>query len=224
MHQDFAPPRRSGGQLLFLITLAVLAGFLTGRSLAEAAGMASLETSSQPLSRLNTGEAPWVFLAIGLMGLFVFALGRFLLGLTLQVIGLLRQIQARPAPWVAVLLIVGGVVCFLAAVVLQWHAASASATVTLSGPDLAEIRGQIRPGAGQPANFPRMDVSGAIGMQSRVPLMVPVTTLVVLLAGAMLVALGIWSSIPPRTARLAGIPAVAAAAPTGTAFQEFRSP
>jgi hypothetical protein len=158
------------GHGLFLLACALLIGFAAGRSVADAAGAIGPESSTKPFAQLQAEERVWIFVAMALLALFVFAAFRFLLLLGHRVVSLLGQVETRPNLWVAVMIIACGVPCLLSAVALQWHESSVSATVSASLPPV----------------------------RAKTSFMVPVTTLGVLLAGVAVTAVGIWSSIPPR--------------------------
>ena len=85
------------------------------------------------------------------------------------------------------MIVLCGVLCLLAAVVLQWHESSASATVSASVPSI-RIQG-----------MPNMATdAGVFAIRARPSLTAPVTTISVLLAGLVIIGIGVWSSIPPR--------------------------
>ena len=188
MPEEPAPPKLAKGQLLFLLACALLIGFVGGRSVAEAAGAISLEDSGQPFDRLHGDQGVWIFVSILMCTFFVFASLRFLLLLGQRGVGLLARVQTRPEAWISVSITGCGVLCLIAAVALQWHQASASATVSLPTIDM--------PGMPKGMNFGGVSVRGA-----RTSLMAPLTTVVVLLAGLAIAGVGIWSSIPPRRLR-----------------------
>jgi hypothetical protein len=159
---------RALGQRLLPLGCALLIGFVGGRSVAERAGALSSMMSPRGFESVYVSDSNFVAFAMILLAFFVYAFIRFLLQLGQRVVTLLAQIQTRPPVWLTVAILGSGVLCLLAAVILQWHAASTSARL--------------------------QDLS----IKVETPLMVSITTIGVLLAGLVLLAIGIWSSIPPR--------------------------
>jgi hypothetical protein len=177
---------RSG---LLLLACALLIGFAAGRSVAEAAGAISLESGATPFGHLREGEGIWVAISMALLGFFVFALFRFLLLTGQRVISLLTGVQTRPGTWITVALLACGMACLIGAVALQWYASYVSASISMQLPQV-----QL-PGAGKGAAN-----TGAISVHGRSSVMVAVTTVALLLSGLAIIAVAIWSSIPPRPA------------------------
>ncbi len=90
----------------------------------------------------------------------------------------LSRTRQRPGTTVVVLLIALGFVCLIAAVCLQWFGPSRS--VGISPRASANASG----------------VSARLTMRVGSSVMVPVTTVAMLIAGAILIGLGVWCSIP----------------------------
>ena len=191
--EDEATVQKLGiGPSRFLLACALLIGFAAGRSVAEAAGAISLESGAKSLNQLHEGEGMWVAASMVLLAFFVFASFRFLLVLGQRAVAVLARVETKPPAWVAFAIIACGVFCLLAAVGLQWHESSASASVSASLPAID------MPG------FPKgITSTGAVSIRAKTSLMVPVTTVCVLLAGVVIIGVGVWSSIPPRPAAVA---------------------
>lgn len=172
-------PKLAIGQMLFFVACALLIGFMGGRSVAEAAGANphANEVESDVL----------VFSAQVLLGLFVFASLRFLFLLGRRMVAVLADVQTRPSREVAVVIVFCGVLCLLAAVALQWHESSTSASVSASVPSI-EVPGMPK----------GITNAGVVAFRARPSLTEPVTTISVLLAGLVIIGIGVWSSIPPR--------------------------
>jgi hypothetical protein len=181
------------GYRAFSVACALIIGFVAGRSVAEGAGLIAPPAVQIP-NYERERDGLWTFAAMVLVGLFVFATCRFLFLLGWRAAEVLRQAQTRPNTWVALGIIVCGTICMLAAVSLQWHAATSSASVTTMLP-VFEMQGAPK----------GPSTTNAIGMsmQARMPLMVTITTIALLIAGGGITAIGIWASIPPASQALA---------------------
>ncbi len=179
MTDEVKAPKLAIGQQLFFVACALLVGFIAGRAVAEAAGA---------IPAPQKADEVWIiFPAQCLLGLFVYAALRFLLQLGQRMVAILAGVHTRPSSWVAVAIIGFGVLCLLAAVALQWHESANSASVSASLPSF------------QMSGLPQgQTFTGGVAIRGRTSLMAPVTTIGVLLAGLVIIGIGIWSSIPPR--------------------------
>jgi hypothetical protein len=182
-----AAPRLAIGQKLFLLACALLIGFVGGRGVAESAGAILPDDGVDRFDHRRDLDGLWIFIATVVLAFFVVASLRFLILLGQRVAGLLARVETRPDKWITVTIIVCGVLCLLAAVALQWHHSSVSASVSVPLPQI-----------GQPGIPPGMMQGGAISVRARSSLMTPITTIGVLLAGLAITAVGIWSGIPTR--------------------------
>jgi hypothetical protein len=134
------------------------------------------------------------------LGLLVLALLIALVHFGRQVVAVLARSQSRPGPTVGLVLIICGTVCLLAALGTQLYESGR----TVSGSTTLSV-----PAAGGSA---RVDVQASDSF-----LLTPVITAAVLLAGAALVALGLWSSSSPRTVPYSPPPAGHDSPPPGSA-------
>jgi hypothetical protein len=187
IRKQITAPRSPTGQGFFLLACALLIGFVGGRGVAEAAGVVLLEDGGDRFDRRHDLDGLWIFLSSVLLACFVIASFRFLLLLGQRIVNVLAGVETRPDKWITVTLIVCGVLCLLAAVALQWHHSSVSASVSASLPQV-----------GQPGMPPVLMQGGAISVRARTSLMAPITTIGTLLAGLAITAVGIWSGIPTR--------------------------
>ena len=170
-------PKLAIGQMLFFLACALLVGFVGGRSVAESAGVIENGRDSEQ----------WLVFSQVLLALFTFASLRFLFLLGRRMVAVLAGVQTRPSREVAVVIVLCGVLCLLAAVVLQWHESSTSASVSASVPTI------------QVPGMPNVVTNaGVFAIRARTSLTAPITTLGVLLAGLVIIGIGVWSSIPPR--------------------------
>jgi hypothetical protein len=168
---------------------ALLLGFAAGRSVADAAGAVSPESSAQPITKLPNKELAWVVFAMVLLAFFAFVAILSLIRLGQWGAGILAKVESRPSIWTATAITVCGLLCLLSVVALQWHESSVSASISASLPSLEM--------PGSPKGMPN---AGVVSVRARTSLMMPVTTVGVLLAGLVLMGVGIWGSIPPGPA------------------------
>jgi hypothetical protein len=151
-------------RLFIYLALSLAVGVLGAERFALAAGVRSPRDEH-------------IFACGVVLGLLTMALLLFLAHLTRQVVALLVQSPVRPGRNVGLALIICGTVCVLSALAMQLYE---------SGRD---VSGSTTIG------FPQSSGSARVTAQlSESSLLTPVITVAVLLAGAALVALGIWSS------------------------------
>jgi hypothetical protein len=117
------------------------------------------------------------------LGFLTLALLMSVVHFTRQVIVVLTRTSARPGPTVGLTLIVCGTVCILGALALQFYATA-------------------RPGGGSAIiGVPGAGVTARVAAEaSSASLLTLLATVAVFLAGAALVALGVWSASSPRGA------------------------
>jgi hypothetical protein len=155
-------------RLFILLAISLAVAVLGAKRFAAAAGVNPRQ------------DEPIVLCGI-VLGLLTLAVLMSLLHLGRQVVGVLARSPARPGPTVGLALIIGGTVCVLAALGVQLYESgrAVSGTTTLSVP---AVGGSARVDA----------------QASDASVVAPVIPVAVLVAGAALVALGIWSSSVPR--------------------------
>jgi hypothetical protein len=187
IRKQITAPRSPTGQGFFLIACALLIAFVGGRGVAESAGAIFLENGGDRFDHRHDLDGLWIFISSVLLAFFVIASFRFLLLLAQRIVNVLAGVETRPDKWITATLIVCGVLCLLAAVALQWHHSSVSASISMPLPQI-----------GQPGMPQGIMQAGGISVRARTSLMAPITTIGVFLAGLAITAVGIWSGIPTR--------------------------
>lgn len=202
-------PVKIRGSGLFLLSGALLIAFVTGRRVAEIAGVITSKISDAPLSELQPPDSTWITVSMALMAIFVVAMLRFLILLTQRTICALGQVEARPKEWVSVAMIICGMLCIVLAVALQWHQ-SARAEIT-SAPILFRNSSEIpNQDPNSTTTFPSVNTQGKSKQISypattlsyeKSSLMVHIITAGSFLVGVVTTFVGLWCCIPaPRTA------------------------
>jgi hypothetical protein len=198
MDQD---PRMSFVNRAFaLVVIGVMVGVLGASSFADAAGIASDDGGNHTTARVVCG----IVLGLATISLTIVA-GHFSrLG-----IAAIRQSSRRPSQNVAITLIVCGAACFLMAMAFEWYVVASSRVIR---PAVGESGGSATinlPGMEQKATI-SVTGTGAVRMGTAASPFGHVMALTCFLAGAVLIGLGVWSSIsgkPEGYAHSATIPA-----------------
>ncbi len=168
---------------LAALVLALAAGLLGANSFSTAAGFPSASNNPQSGEYAVTG---WIISAV-VLGFLTFTLAKYLFSLGERLVELFSTVYDRPALPVTITFLVCGTLCVLGAVGLS--VADGPSSVNLSNPAMH------LPG--------REFVPFSIGAPLTTALLVrPLITILALLIGTALMALGVWASLKPDSERL----------------------
>ncbi len=168
--------RSSAGWLPW--TLALAAGLLGANSFSTAAGFPSASNNPQNSEYAVTG---WIVSAV-VLGFLTFTVVKYLFGLGERLIELFSTVYDRPALPIAITLLICGTLCVLGAVGLS----------VADGPSQASL---LNPAMQLPG---REFVHFSVGAPSITALLVrPLLTIMALLVGTALLAIGVWGSLKP---------------------------
>ncbi len=173
------PSVRYGGLVL---ALALAIAILGANAFADAAGFYDHPWDKDP-TRLLCGIVLF-FLSWMLL--------RFLFQLGTQIVWRLGQIRERPGLPIAITLLACGTLCVLGALLLAWHGETGSLNMSPA----MNLPGNM-PGGNM---IPHFDVS----MRTSGSLLRPLAVCATLAIGVALLALGVWSSLTPAVANIAG--------------------
>jgi hypothetical protein len=162
---------------LLIIMLSIVVGILSANAFADAAGLPQVE----PDARSDDKVVPVLLRILSgvVVALMTAALLPFLISLGRQVVAVLGQTATRPGPWVAIALVICGTLCVLGTLVFE--------LVILDSAPRVQTVISSRNGLS----------SGHITLHLRTPLLLQFLALCTFLAGVVLIALGIWSSMQP---------------------------
>jgi hypothetical protein len=180
----------------------LLVGVLSANSVAEAAGL--IDEDSRSSDRIGMAV-----LAGGILGLGTIAVVIVVGHLGSMAIAALRQSPRRPGQTMALTLVICGAVCLLTAMAFEWYIVASSQV----------IRPAVAGGPGGSASFQVGDQKGTISVSGTGELRVGrepsavahVIALCSFAAGAVLIALGVWSSMSTKPEGYAAMTAPAAA-------------
>jgi hypothetical protein len=183
----------------------LLVGVLSANSVAEAAGL--IDEDSRSSDRIGMAV-----LAGGILGLGTIAVVIVVGHLGSMAIAALRQSPRRPGQTMALTLVICGAVCLLTAMAFEWYIVASSQV----------IRPAVAGGPGGSASFQVGDQKGTISVSGTGELRVGrepsavahVIALCSFAAGAVLIALGVWSSMSTKPEGYAAPAISGAAAPT----------
>ena len=169
---------RYGGLVL---ALALAIAILGAKAFFDAAGFGGLLGTGGPIG-------PPIILCGCVVFLLSWMLLRFLFRLGTQIVCRLGQVRERPGLPIAITLLACGTLCVLGALLVVWYGNTGGVNMS---PAVNWPRNM--PGADM---LPRLDMS----MQTSGSLLRPLAVCAALLIGVALLALGVWSSLPPAAA------------------------
>ncbi len=189
-----------------LLALGLLVGVFGANSVAEAAGLISDRSHSD-----KTGMVVLSGIILGLATIaVVIVVGHF----GALVIAAMRQSQRRPGQAMALTLVICGAVCLLVAMAFEWYVVASSQVIRPSaggGPGgSASIHIPALGGSGEQKATITLGGSGELQIGKSVSPIAHVLAMCSFAVGAVLIALGVWSSM---SAKPEGYAAAATSAP-----------
>jgi hypothetical protein len=181
---DLQKPWRANSSARWLPwTLALAAGLLGANSFSTAAGFPPASNNSP---NAEYGVTCWVISAV-VLGFLTFTLTKYLFGLGERLFELFSVVHDRPVLPVTITFLVCGTLCVLGALGLS--VADGPPSVTLSHPAMRVPGPEFAP--------------FSAGAPSITALLIrPLVTILSLLVGTALMALGVWASLKPASERV----------------------
>ncbi len=160
----------------FIILLSLLGGVLLAGPLVDASGLLTEDNRHEFTVMLQV--------ACGILTALILVFGmRTLLHVSLSIIASLQRTEMKPSATIAMTLIVGGTLCLLATLWLEYQMVSRVA------PQQSSVQVQ--------GNEAHLSLATGWGRPASVLLISRVFTGLVFLVGSAMIATGVWSSIPP---------------------------
>jgi hypothetical protein len=174
------------------LALGLIVGLTGANSVADAAGISAQKPS----------EDMWLRILCGfVLGITTIALTIVASHFASLLIAALRQSSRRPSQTMALALLICGVVCLLMAIAFEWYVVASSHVIrpaTAGGPGGSASIQFPSPTGGQQTATISVGGSGEIQIGRAVSPIAHVLALCCFGAGAVLIALGVWSSMSTK--------------------------